>query len=296
MKKVVFIAILILFAGLSFWYLKVRDYDVRVRFSAQTLPQIVQQTLIIWIENDRRGQIDLIDEAQHVVEQRVQLVNEEYSIKWTIEKGKDSTVQVLAAFNQERSKVSTRVESLFRETTIESAAKAVVTEFYGKLNEHLNAIRVKVVGTAVMEERFCCCVTTQTTQYGKAAGMMRNYPLLGDFIAKNKLVTKGNPLVQVKEWDEEADQLVYDFCFPIEPIEPIAHPEIFFKNIPQQRTVKAIFNGNYISSDRAWYAIDEYARRKKVPLERKPLEVFFNNPIFDNDEENWKAEIYMPFQ
>ena len=65
----------------------------------------------------------------------------------------------------------------------------------------------------------------------------------------------------------------------------------------QQESVKALkatYNGNYITSDRAWYALLEHAERNAIKVSETPIEVFYNNPNFGGDELQWNAEIFMP--
>ena len=57
-----------------------------------------------------------------------------------------------------------------------------------------------------------------------------------------------------------------------------------------------IYNGNYITSDRAWYELLDDAERKNIEVHQTPVEVFYNNPNYGGDELNWKAEIYMPLK
>jgi effector-binding domain-containing protein len=74
------------------------------------------------------------------------------------------------------------------------------------------------------------------------------------------------------------------------------HPDLNYKQIPATRALKAIYNGNYITSDRAWYTLLDYAEKMKEEVTPLPLEVFHNNPNMGGNELQWKAEIYMPLK
>jgi effector-binding domain-containing protein len=74
------------------------------------------------------------------------------------------------------------------------------------------------------------------------------------------------------------------------------HPEIIYKRIPTQRAIKAVYNGNYTTSDRAWYVLLDYAKKNNLEVTGLPLEVFYNNPNLGGDALNWKAEIFMPLK
>jgi len=69
---------------------------------------------------------------------------------------------------------------------------------------------------------------------------------------------------------------------------------VTFKQFEGGQYLKATYNGNYISSDRAWYALLDYAEQKGIEIEGKPVEIFFNNPNMGGDELKWRADIYMP--
>ena len=62
------------------------------------------------------------------------------------------------------------------------------------------------------------------------------------------------------------------------------------------KAIKATYNGNYITSDRAWYALLDYAEKNDILIDKKPLEVFYSNPNFGGDELLWEAEIFMPIK
>ena len=51
-----------------------------------------------------------------------------------------------------------------------------------------------------------------------------------------------------------------------------------------------------MTSDRAWFALLNYAQNKGIAVEEKPIEVFYNNPNMGGDELSWKTEVYMPIK
>ena len=71
---------------------------------------------------------------------------------------------------------------------------------------------------------------------------------------------------------------------------------IQYKQYNQVTALKAVYNGNYITSDRAWYALLDYAKQNNIAVNNNPVEVFYNNPNYGGDEMRWKAEIYMPIK
>ena len=93
------------------------------------------------------------------------------------------------------------------------------------------------------------------------------------------------------------DSIQYNFCFPIKQSDSLPkHPEIKYKRYYEKDAIKATYNGNYITSDRAWYALKEYADRNNIEIDLTPIEIFYNNPNMGGDELQWKAEIFMPIK
>ncbi len=124
---------------------------------------------------------------------------------------------------------------------------------------------------------------------------MQNYSLLSNSLVEHDLELNGKPVVVINEWDQKNDRIQYDFCYPI--VKPDSLPEIpyiSYREIEGGRAIKAVYNGNYISSDRAWYALLDYAKNEKLEVEPTPFEIFFNNPSMGGNELSWRAEIFMP--
>ena len=95
----------------------------------------------------------------------------------------------------------------------------------------------------------------------------------------------------------ENDSIQYNFCFPIIKGDSLpTHELIKYKQYQSEKAIKAIYNGNYVTSDRAWYALLDYAERENIEVHKTPVEFFFNNPNYGGNELQWKAEIYMPIK
>ena len=91
------------------------------------------------------------------------------------------------------------------------------------------------------------------------------------------------------------DSIVFNFCYPI--IKKDSLPtikDVVYKEFIGMKSLKAIYNGNYMTSDRAWYTLLDYAKKNAIEVDKKPIEFFFNNPNMGGDAFRWKAEIYMP--
>jgi effector-binding domain-containing protein len=134
-------------------------------------------------------------------------------------------------------------------------------------------------------------------QIEKARGMMQNYSLLTSVLSAENIEMNGTPFVEITNWNTQNDSIAYNFCFPVIksdslPIDPL----IKYKQYNGVKALKASYNGNYITSDRAWYALLEYGENNGIEIANKPLEVFYSNPNFGGDELQWEAQIYLPIK
>lgn len=294
MKKVLLI-ILVIGIGTSLWYLFVRAYDLRVTFKVQTLPGVVNQTIKKWALVNTKSDIVNIDDNRFL--QKVDGSDADFDIEWQINYENDSTSRVDAHFNFSGSSALNRMEMAFSDSKLEKKAKDLVLEAYELLKDHLDNIRVKVEGEASLKSSFCACINEQTTQLNKAMGMMRNYSYLSSFVGSNELTPKGPPVVEILKWDQKHDSLDFNFCFPIVRQDSLPSDNlVFFKEIKPRTALKAVYNGNYITSDRAWYALLYHAEKNSYLIDNEPVEIFYNNPNFGGNELNWRAEIYLPIR
>jgi effector-binding domain-containing protein len=182
-------------------------------------------------------------------------------------------------------------------TDFEKRTQNTITDFIGKLKEHLNKIRVRVIGIDSTRTTYCAYIPMKGLQIEKARGMMQNYSLLTSVLSAENIEMNGTPFVEITNWNTQNDSIAYNFCFPVIksdslPIDPL----IKYKQYNGVKALKASYNGNYITSDRAWYALLEYAENNGIEIANKPLEVFYSNPNFGGDELQWEAQIYLPIK
>jgi effector-binding domain-containing protein len=134
-------------------------------------------------------------------------------------------------------------------------------------------------------------------QIEKARGMMQNYSLLTSILSTENITMNGTPFVEITNWNTQNDSIAYNFCFPVIKSDSLpVDSRIQYKQYNGAKALKATYNGNYITSDRAWYALVDYAENNNIKIDKKPLEVFYSNPNFGGDVLKWKAEIYMPIK
>jgi effector-binding domain-containing protein len=102
-------------------------------------------------------------------------------------------------------------------------------------------------------------------------------------------------MLEVTNWNREKDSITYNFGYPILPDQNVPmDTEIEYKKLNKRQGLKAIYNGNYITSDRAWYALLNYANKNDISVEALPIEIFYNNPDMGGNALSWKTEVYLP--
>lgn len=102
-------------------------------------------------------------------------------------------------------------------------------------------------------------------------------------------------MLKVTQWDNDKNEIVFDFCFPIQLSDNLReNQEIKLKQIKSSKSLHAVFNGNYRQSHLAWFDLYEKARRENISVDLLPLEVYFDNPMTGSESVVWRADIYLP--
>ncbi|MCO5724601.1 GyrI-like domain-containing protein [Robiginitalea marina] len=296
MKKTLFgilISLAVLVSGYLFFY----PYDYVVRFEADTFPGTINQSIKLWHRGAGVQGTEVVQDDLYHLEHMVQAGDSVHRYRWTIEPLTDSTSRVTVKITDPDHSFKNKLLVPFADAAVEKSAVHHVKDFASDLNDHLRLFRVQIEGEAELPGTFYAYVNLKTSQHGKAGGMMDHYMLLSDLLAGSQVTLNGPPMIVVNEWDREKDSLDFNFCFPIIRSDRLPnHPDINYKRIFPKKALKATYNGNYITSDRAWYALLDYAEKHGLEVEDKPVEVFYDNPNLGGDALRWKAEVYLPLR
>lgn len=295
MKKLTLLILILLAGGLA-WLLFLKPYDYLAVMEAKTVPGVVNQTLKTWSRTQKDSEITQGKDGDFL-RQKMVFNDSIFLLEYNISRVHDSLSKIRIGVSLEDKSPAMRLANLFSDSDFEKRSRATILDFNEKLKEHLASFRVKVEGEAALEPSYCAYVPIESDQLQKAMGMMKNYSLLSSVLLENKIELNGHPFVEVTHWDRSTDRIKYNFCYPI--LKPDSLPEeglVFFKEFPGGPAIKATYNGNYISSDRAWYALLEYAETKGLKVKETPVEIFFNNPNMGGDALKWRADIYLPIE
>lgn len=281
------------------WYFIIKPNDYNVSFKAKTSNGHVYDELRNWSAiADMPSEINILKQDPYrSLTQDITFRDKEYRISWTVYKLNDSISRVKAGINEPGKSFLNRLSIPFGDTSYEEESLELVLNFKDFLDESIKQFKIKVEGKSSFTTKFCACTNARTTPEKKAFQMMRDYSYLSGFIASGKLKPDGNPLIQVLDFDEKSRLIEFDFCFPVKRQDSLPEsPDIFFREVEQTPAIKAIYNGDYRFSNKAWYRMFEYAEDHEIPFEKKPLEVYYNNPNMGGDALKWTTEIYLPIK
>lgn len=295
MKKITPI-ILILLTGFLAWNFFIKPYDYLVSFKAKTTAGTINQSLKIW-NKELKNENKINQKNLYSLNQKININDSIFDYNWEVKAINDSLSKVKVYVTDVKNSFKNRLSILFSKTDFEKRTKNTITEFVEKLNEHLKKIKVSNIQTGITRESYCAYVSLKGLQVNKAREMMQFYPQISGFLNNNKVKFNGTPFIEVTKWNIEKDSINYNFCFPIVYNDSLPRNSgIKYKKHKRIKALKAIYNGNYITSDRAWYRLLEYAKQNNIKIKNTPIEVFYNNPNFGGDALRWKAEIYMPIK
>jgi len=278
------------------WYLAIRSFEFEVNFKAKTLPGDIIQTIRIWDRSLANAEIAEVD-SFYGVRQNIVWDDHRYVFNWYFESVDDSTTHVNVTISEPGRTIINKLLVPFTDQYIERHARDIVQEFYEVLKMHLEITEVSVVGESETTPSFCVCRNMKTSQIEKANGMMRDYGLLTSFISTFNLKEDGFPLIQVREWNHSLGQLKFDFCFPVLKTDGLpASDSITYRELKRDKVLKAVYHGNYITSDRAWYALIRFAEANGYEINGLPIEYFYNNPNLGINEKDWRVDVYLPIK
>jgi len=274
----------------------IKPYDYLVTLEAKTSPGTINQTIKTWSMSLDNSSIIKQNDINNLT-QRITFNDSTYIYKWNIISINDSTSKIKVYIKDEHHSFKNKITFPFNNTDFEKRAKNTLVDFNKKLIEHLKKFKVTIIGESKLKSTYCAYVPIKSVQIGKALGMMRNYSLLSTILVENNVELNGKPFIEITHWNMDKDSIHFNFCYPIIKNDSLpVHKLIKYKQFEDKNTLKAIYNGNYITSDRAWYSLIDYAKKNNIEIEKKPIEIFYNNPNMGGDALQWKAEIYLPLK
>ncbi len=296
MRKLAYGLLFIILGGLL-WYLFIKPSDYTIRFKANAIPGTINQTLKLWDQTlDTVHKIKQEGDLYHLV-QKVKFGDSVHQYHWTIKPVSDTTSKVVVNVKDINHSLANKLQVPFKENDFVSRSKKTVLDFMENLDDHSKKIKVTIIGEEEIPSKYIAYIPLKVTQFQKAGGMMENFTYLTNELYNSGAELNGPPMLEVTKWDMENDSLYYNFGQPIIRSDRLPMgTDIQYKRVFGKKALKAEYNGNYITSDRAWYALLDYARKNNIEVEPKPVEIFYNNPNTGGGELSWKAFVYMPIK
>ncbi|MGY3793934.1 GyrI-like domain-containing protein [Aquimarina sp. 433] len=300
MKKVIIFCFTILMV-LGIWYLFIKEYDYQITFTAKGTPGSIYHQIVgweSWGKDVKAKNITTVDTVLYrEIKQKVNLPDTILNLKWDITSVNDSISKIKVGVFLENQSLMNRLSILTGETIFTRSLKKEFKIFGKGLNNFAKTFRIKIEGASEIPVLEYLYISSNANRSGKAGMMLRTNADIFPKIKENNLKINGLPFVKVKEWNEINDKIQFDFGFPIKYKDSLPVSSIIkYAKVASQKAIKATFYGNYRHSDQAWFAIMEYAKRRNILIEKKPLEIFYNNPMQEGDASKWKAEIFMPLK
>lgn len=293
--KLILFSVLTVFVLSASWYF-FKPYDLTVTFNYKTLPGTINQTVKSWSTSLKESKITE-SESIHSIKQHIDFEDTSHIYDWQFIRENDSITKISVGIIDTKSNFKTRLVGLFQNSDLSERSEKTIKSFTKVLEDHLEAHDVKIDGESMSPSTYCAYIPIKTEQFKKAKGMMLNYGLLSTVLLENNIKLNGSPIIEIVDWDMKTDSIHYNFCFPIVQQDSLPkHPSIKFKKLDGKKSIKATYHGNYISSDRAWYALLDYAEQNSIEIDKTPVEVFHNNPMQGGDDRLWKTEVYMPIK
>lgn len=294
-KIISFVAFLLLI--FLVWYLFLKPYDYSVSITSKTFPGAINQSIKLW-GNANKNTVLLQQKDFLNIDQQLSFNDSIFQCQWRITPINDSTSNIKVYVKDVGHSLMNKLRIPFFNTNFEKRTKRTILDFNNLLNGHIEKFRVTVVDSLQqLPDTYCAYIPLKASQLSKAKGMMQNYPILSTVLVDNNVELNGKPFLEITNWNREVDSISYNFCYPIIKSDSLPQNGIIeYRKFNGTKAIKAIYNGNYITSDRAWYVLLAYAKKNGIKVSETPVEVFFSNPNIGGNEIEWIAEIYMPLK
>ena len=291
--------LLLIFVGLTVWYLFIKDYHYRVRFESRQPAGVLFYHISDWNAYRSEG----IDSVRTISSRPFKGVTQEvysggsYStFDWSIEALSDSTSLVTAYITDEQHSISRKLKVPFDTDGFVKRSVKDVESVATMMRVNGENFRLNPVYDTIIPAQFCAFVSVQSNLNTKASSMMYRIGDVMSWVNEKEMELAGDPFVQLTSWDLERGIINYDFCFPIPAQDSIPeHPVLNFKTVPQSKVLATTYNGNYRLSHYAWYQLREYADRKGIAVDSLPVEHFLNDPHAGGNSLEWKAVVTLPY-
>ena len=299
-KKKIIIVVSIGISLLLGWYLFIKKSDYCITFKAKTATGTIFQCIQEWStvqQKSKKENYTILEKRNFdFIKQEMKSDKANLEYTWEMKPENDSITKVIVGIKDLNNSVYNRLTAPFFNTNFKKEQILKITDLRSGLEKHLETFKIKIIGEGKSEENFVAYISLKSVLQEKAQIMIGNDEIITGYLQQNNIKIIGKPYVEVLNWDLDKETLDYNYCFPIDKSTPyIKNQSVKFKSIPAIKGLKATYFGNFRTSDRAWFALLDYAKKHNYKLENTPLEHFLDNPFNGGNELEWKTEIIIPF-
>lgn len=300
-KKVLLLVLSVAFSLFMIWYLFIKKSDYCISFKVKTATGTVFQGIQEWsiarLATDHEKYVLIEKKDFSFIKQEMIMDKTTMEYSWDIDAVNDSITTVEVSIKDGDHSIYNRLTAPFFNTDFKESQINKITAFRNGLNKHLENFKVKIDGLGQSEETFVAYISLESVLQEKAQTMIMNDAAITGFLEQNKIKIIGRPYVEVENWNIDKERLNFNYCFPIDSnVQMINNGIVKFKTIKAKKGLAATYYGNFRTSDRAWFALLDYAKKHNYKLSNKPLEHFLANPFNGGDELSWETKIIIPFE
>ena len=288
---------LFLFLG---WYFGIKASDYTITFTAKAASGTVFQGIQEWstIQRQKRKEHFTVVEKNNFdyLKQQMTVGDTTYTYVWEITPLNDSVSKVSVGINEIGKSWYNKITAPFWPTKFKTEQIRKVKDLREGLNEHLKNLKVRIDGEGTSKPVYVAYIQLKSALQEKAQTMIGNDAAITGFLYTHKIKIVDRPYVEIVDWDLDKETLVFNYCFPIDSsTKAIADTNVKFKTIPSLKGIKATYYGNFRTSDRAWFALMDYAKKNDLKIKNIALEHFLANPFNGGEELEWETQIIMPY-
>ncbi len=297
MKKIA-IGILIILLGLITWYLFLKKYDYVITFKANLAPLGAYHKIkSIKTEGSKYLEMSNPDTNGAALRQEFAIHDQNVLLDWHFKSVTDTVTEIKVGILSSQHSLHNRLKILTGSSPLVTSVKEELIQIRKKLKYYTDTFRIIIDGEATTPAQDALIVSSITKRYDKAQEMMKSNGYLHPELLENNVDKTGHPFVKIKSWDITTDGIEMNFGFPIIYRDSLPiDSNIKYVKMNSEKTLKATYFGNYRNSDEAWFVLVEYANRNNIDIVKKPLEIFYDNPMQGGDELQWRAEIFLPLK
>jgi len=293
-------SIFIILIAFIAWYFLLKPSDYTIRFEAKAATGTIFQGIQEWSAAKTKSNAENYTTVEirnfDFIKQELKKGDEHLVYSWTLNSINDSTTKVTVDVKDENHSWYNKLTVPFITTPFRKKQIDRVKDFKTGLEEHLKAFKVRIDGEGETTAAYVAYISLTSVMQEKAQTMIANDAIITGYLFTNKIKIIGKPFVEVTHWDKDKEILQFNYCFPIpKDAKFVSNPKVKFKNIPAVKGLKATYFGNFRTSDRAWFALLDYADKQNVVLDSKVVENFLANPFNGGNELEWETKIIIPF-